>query len=325
MFPRICFATIGIIIFTIFTTQTYSNDKYSTIDNIPLRQCKLQNVAALLILQSIKREAVISTNLIKTLDELRNLSLKARDSKKPIGEQLSITDLAKFSKAFQQVQTMKMANLVESRYQRDLRLIQKLTEIADNYYRWEKLPDENSKDILYAAILFSWRNEMESKDFTRNTSNKCTLDYSLYLIELEPAKKLSNIFPVIKAGVERVNQIYAKYNVKEKTFTILNEEDKKEVSSIREAIIVPARNEDFYLTDLENIRHFAKISELIYQSYMKHILYSGGNIEIVISTIENLIKSGEVNQEDEKMLRYWQLINEKFPSDEIKKSLPSNP
>jgi hypothetical protein len=288
-----------------------------TLEKLTSQQCTLPRVIDVLTLQSLNRTEPIHKNQIKTLEELKQLNSKATDDNKPIGEQLSIEDSEKFSSAAQRSKTMNMALLVESRFQRDLNVIQKLTVIADNYYRWNKLPDENGSDAIYVALLIAWRESMNPKGLDNN-SDHCDLDYALYRIEQEPIGKLNSMSSKLNMGVAHVMEIYKKYPTKEMNYDILNDADKKEVASIRDQIIAPSKHELMYIHDLENIRHFAKISELMSETYSKDILNSGGDIDSVGTTIKQMIKEGKLTKEDEKMLAAWQVVNEKIPSDVIK-------
>src|SRR5690606_20221188 len=91
-------------------------------------------------------------------------------------------------------------------------------------------------------------------------------------------------------------------------------EDKHEVLMLREKVFLPMDKERFYVMDIMNIRHFAKISKLVYDSSQKDLLNSGGDSNSVGNTINKLISTHQLNDEDQKMLSAWAILDKKIPS-----------
>ena len=246
-------------------------------------------------------------------------SVKDKDSNKPIREQLSFKDIDGFSENSQRIGSMNMTRVVESNYERDLTTINHLIKLVDDFYYYDKVPDIKSQDALYFEFLLAWRQNMHKKtNIENNISNQCTLDSALYNKEIIHLMEMSKLSKEFIGSWARYKQIMQKYNMKNFDYDKLNHEDKHEVVMLREKVFLPMDKESHYVMDIMNIRHFAKISKIVYSSSQKDILNSGGNADSVGRTINNLIKTHQLNGEDQKMLSAWEILDEKIPSDAMK-------
>lgn len=317
----ICLASFFSLIFLILVklesayALTYNPD--NSVDKIPFTQCKFQPVLDALIMQSIKHSAKIGDNQVIVLDKLEAILNKLPDNNKPIAEQLPADQLATFNSLSQQSANMLISSLIESRHERDLKVINKLLKAADDYYRFGTLPDPNDPDAIYMVILIKWQEKLQPK-VQQPSFNECTLDYALAMLELESLKKLSKLVEPANKGASRINQIYSKYPNIDKTKVTLSPEDKAEITDIEESTLTPANEEKDYIINIENIRHFYRISELIQKETTQGLINSGGNTEKAWDTINEKIKNGELTEEDATMIAFWQVINNLIPSDLIK-------
>lgn len=291
-------------------------------NNIPSSEksaCTTDKIISDLLIKSVQKQAEIGDNSKSALNEIEKISKNAKDPKKSIGEQLSIKDTDAFSENSQRIGSMNMVLVVESNYERDLTAIEQLLKIADDYYYYDKTPDVKGANAFYFELLVTWRKTMHKEINAETTiSNQCRLDTALYNKEINPLMEMSKSSKEFIASWKRLEQIMNKYNMKTFDYDKLNPEDKHEVLVLREKVFLPMDKERFYVMDIMNIRHFARISKLVYDSNLKDILNSGGDSNSVGNTINKLTRTHQLNDEDQKMLSAWQILDEKVPSDATK-------
>ncbi|PJE05945.1 hypothetical protein [Legionella sp.] len=299
-----------------------NKDLYSSENNA----CTTDKVIKELILASIQNQHEIHINNISALNKTKKIveSIKDPDPKKSIGEQFNPKEANAFSENSQRIGSMNMALLVESNYERDLMAISYLTKIVDDFYCYDKTPDIKSQDAFYFELLLAWRQAMQQgTNIENNIRNQCTLDYAFYNKEISHLKEMSKSSKEVIVSWKKVEKIMQKYNLKnfdydQLTLDKLSYEDKHEVFMLREQVFLPWNKERLYVMDIMNIRHFAKISKIVRDSRQKDIFNSGGDIDAVGDTINKLIKTHQLNKEDQKMLSAWQVLNEKIPSEAMK-------
>jgi hypothetical protein len=85
--------------------------------------CTVESAVGDKTLASLQTEGDRAEQSLKVLGRLRALALKAKEPKKPVGEQLTLAEADEFSRLTQRQAAMTLQSLVESSYQRDLRVI----------------------------------------------------------------------------------------------------------------------------------------------------------------------------------------------------------
>jgi hypothetical protein len=306
---------------SLINTSAYALVNNKDIHSPETGACTADKVIKELILASIQKQSEVLVNTSSALNKVEKIikGVKDKDSKKPIGEQLSVKDADTFSENSQRIGSMNMTRVVESNYERDLTTISYLTKLVDDFYYYDKTPDIKSQDAFYFELLLAWRQTMHKKTNIENSiSDQCTLDSALYNKEIIHLREMSKSSKEFIASWTRYEQIMQKYNMKNFDYDKLNHEDKHEVLMLREKVFLPMDKERLYVMDIMNIRHFAKISKTVYDSSQKDILNSGGDADSVGRTINNLIKTHQLNEEDQKMLSAWQILDEKIPSEVMK-------
>lgn len=305
----------------LINTSAYALVSNKDINSSENSACTTDNVIKKLIVESIKKQSEVLVNKLSALNKVKKIinSVKDKESKKPIGELLSVKDADAFSENSQRIGSMNMVHVIDSNYQRDLTTISHLTKLVDDFYYYDKLPDTKSQDAFYLELLLAWRQTMHKKtNIENNNSNQCTLDSALYNKEIIHLTEMSKSNKEFIASWARYKQIMRKNNMKNFDYDKLNHDDKHEVLMLREKVFLPMDKERLYVMDIMNIRHFAKISKIVYDSSQKDILNSGGDVDTVGRTINHLIKANQLNEEDQKMLYAWQILDEKIPSDAMK-------
>ena len=279
--------------------------------------CTTDKVIKELLNASINKQTEILINTVSAWDKAKKIlkSVKDKDSKRPVGEQLSVKDADAFSENSQRIGSMNMIRIVESNYERDLTTISHLTKLVDDFYFYKKIPDIKSQDAFYFKLLLAWRQSLHKKiNIENNISNQCTLDSALYNKEVIHLMEMNKSTKDFVVSWKRYQQIVQKYHIQPFDYDKLNQADKHEVLMLREKVFLPMEKERLYVMDIMNIRHFAKISKIVYDSSQKDILNSGGDVNSVGHTINYLIKTHQLDKEDQKMLSAWKILDEKIPS-----------
>jgi hypothetical protein len=253
------------------------------------------------------------------LELVKKLNSYAKDPNKSVGSQLTPSQIDQFTEASDRIGTMNMVRVVESNYQRDLVTIAKLLRIAKENYQFDKIPDRDSPDEFYYAMLVVWRNDIQRDIFAKEPYfTVCNLDYALSKNEIEPFREMIKHSHDYLISTQKGIDILHKNNLQTLDVDKLNSEDRIEILQIQKNEIFPMEKRKIYVNDLINIRNFAKISALIHESYSNDILISGGDINAVGSSIDKLIKNHTLTNEDIIMLKSWQAIDDKYPSKEVK-------
>jgi hypothetical protein len=278
--------------------------------DLPIDQCDLIKVLSLMDLQSVDRSAAIAKHSMLTLKQFEAINSKIKDDKKPIIEQLSLEDIDKFSKQSQQLQTMKLSEYIESRYERDINVLGELSKIADDLYH-NRIPEESDPNYIYFEVLMYLRNETPFV-ILLSPHNECNIQLALQNIEEKHIDMLHRMDT--QSALIKLQRIADKYQMKKIDISKLSEEDKREYIYLRDRKINPMIQENNYIQDLENIKNLARTSKFMYKTYNEEMLLSGGNVDSVSTIIENKLKDGEINKIDKQYISAWYFINEKTPS-----------
>jgi hypothetical protein len=239
---------------------------------------------------------------------------------KPIGDQLSPSDSARFSEIRQRMATMQIASLIESRRERDLRVIQHLTQIADMNYRWQQsIDDEKDPQYILQQVLSLWRiTENGHKQKIRVTEpdvTKCSLVYALHRVEEEPLRKLSRMdLTQASATFEKLAARYGRPIDRDK----LAEGDRNAFDDVMNNVMQPAARERKFIHDMEYIKIMARASAILYDANSREVAFGGGSTEAIGVTIQDKIKAKEYDDLTIFAFGVWRIVNEKVPADILK-------
>lgn len=181
-------------------------------DDVPLERCELREVIARMQFESVEKAAAIAEQTLPVLKQMEQISAKAKIQDKPLKDQLAADDLIKLTELSQRFKTTQLAQLMESRRQRDLMVIEKMTMIADRDYRWNDHPAENDPDFIIYSALQLLRFTVKKDSITVPTVQSCTLNYALHLIENEAIEKLNSI-KGLDSVISSIKSILAKYGM----------------------------------------------------------------------------------------------------------------
>jgi hypothetical protein len=120
------------------------------VKSLSLSDCTLPRVIMARRFESLHRNADTGKVMMPTLDGMRAISAKAKDNARPITDQLSVSDLSQFNVLRSRLIALQMRQVIESRYDKHLQLLQQMALALDNGYRWSMPPDPNGP---YAAAI----------------------------------------------------------------------------------------------------------------------------------------------------------------------------
>ena len=119
--------------------------------------CTVESAVGDKTFASIQSDGDRAEQSLKVLGRLRALTLKAKDPKKPVGEQLTVAEADEFSRLTQRQAAMTLQSLIESSYQRDLRVIKQTFDVANGLYLNGREPSEKDPQSYYFGLLSALR------------------------------------------------------------------------------------------------------------------------------------------------------------------------
>ncbi len=285
------------------------------VSDLALDHCELREVISRKQFDSIGKAAAIAEQALPLLEGLDVINSKATVPNKPIKDQLSTDDISKFSELSQRLKSAQISQLMESRRERDLKVIEKMVMIADRDYRWQKQPKEKDPDfIIYSAIQLL-RFTIKKNNITVPSSAVCTLEYALHSLETEAIDRLNSRNAQLESAIRQFKSILAKYGMEKLDRTRLSTKDLEAVNNLINDVIRPIQRHRNFIRDIENIKLMARASDITYESNKQDIAFSGGDISAIGATIQRRNKNNEFSENMQVALGLWVKINEKIPAD----------
>jgi hypothetical protein len=281
--------------------------------DLSVEHCEFRHVIARMQFESVEKAAAIAEQALPVLKQLEQITNKATHPDKPIKDQLSTEDIVKFTELRERLKTTQIAQLMESRRQRDLMVIEKMTMIADREYRWNDHPAESDPDFIIYSALQLLRFTVKQDDITVPTVQSCTLDYALHLIENEAIEKLNSI-KGLDSAISSIKSILAKYGMEKLDRSRLSKADLEKINELENNILNPAERHRSFIKDLENIKLMARASEIMYEANKQDIAFGGGDLDAIGKTIQRKSKNKEFDEDIQLAIGFWTMINKKIPS-----------
>lgn len=296
---------------------------YDAVEDIQLEKCNLQSVVWVRYSMNVNAQGNLAKTNIELLDQLQKIAAKATKAGVSVGDQLSKEDNIKFDQVRQRLITTGMRGLIESKWERDAKVVNELVQVADKNYRYQQEIQKGHSDYVYQEILLFLRSleELKHRDpfITVFHAKQCSIDLALYLVEIEGIEKIN------KTDMSPLNLMLKDFQERYKMKTINREKlsatDKTAYDNINHNLLEPYRRELQFVTDLENIRSLAKASEIIYESDKHDLEFSGGDGAKVGLGLDERVKKDEfdfLTLASINLLRTK--INEEIPSDAFKEA-----
>lgn len=310
--------TVLFIVLAIVPTLVFSAGLDMRVAALPIDRCELGEVAARLRLVSTDKMAAISEQVIPILEEISQLNSSATDSSKSVGEQLSRDDVGRWAKLTQRFHTMNLSQMIESRVQRDLDVIEKLVIVADQEYRWHKIPNEDDPDYVYHAIIQLLRMLAKVENTSESDTSVCSLNLAIHSLENEPMSRLHEGINQIDYFNSELDAILAKYGMTELDKSKLKSQDLEHVNGLINNIVLPLQVPRQFVADIENIKLMARASRIMYEENKQDIAFSGGDTKAIGMSLQRKMENGELDNNTQTAIGLWTKINEKIPCDFIK-------
>ena len=296
------------------TNQTVKEPE--RIEVIPMAQCDLARAHATLAMEASYNGARIAEQQMKVLEQLRVLNDKAKDNEQPLGDQLSKSDIEKFGKLTQQLSAGQLVQLIDSKRERDLNVLVQQVKLADAEYRWGATPAEGSAEYTPYVFLLALRIMWHDKNaFVEPAPTPCSLDYALAKLQEEPTAKLNTMDPQIQRAAAWINQVRAKYNIKQQLDeSKLSKGELATLQKYRAEVLDPGNRAANYARDLDNLRVMARASEVLYDSDRKDATIAAGDASVIGTTIQRRGDAGEFDDQMKQALGVWRKLNEQIPA-----------
>jgi len=289
--------------------------------DIPTAKCDLSNLTVFHHINTLEKQIAIGQIRTPMLKEIAAIAATVKDHGKPVGEQLGVKDLRRFNELSQRTLSMGMQELVDSKRDRDIKVIKQFVLIADRNYRYGEEIQEGHSDYVYQAVLLYWRvmasgfPSSEQHPISIPDEKACSMIFALHSIEKEPIQRIDSMD--LKLFVKL--QTIAKKNGMVKIEPAkLPEADREVYDRIMENAVWPFERAQQFMDDMENIKVMARASEIIYISDKRDLEISGGDGSRLGTTIVEMINKKEFDQRTQAAIGIWRGLNEKIPSDVTK-------
>jgi hypothetical protein len=277
--------------------------------------CIMEEAVGAIQFAAITRVAEIAKQELPMLKAFEAINRKAKDPKRPLKEQLSKDDIAQFARLQQQREMLTLYRLIESGYERDAKVIQRLFFIANALYVGGQEPKEGEQDYAYFLKLLGLR-LMSTQEFkwTINTPtdlSTCNIETALHLIEFESIQKMGRLD--IDGGMRALRDILSKNNMTKIERSKLNAQDRAALDRLQRNVMAPAEKEQAFIGDIENLKDLWSVASLQYQANKKDITDSAGDPNSIGTTLAKSLPTGRKRL----LLKVLDKIAEDFPSDYV--------
>lgn len=288
----------------------------SLVLDLPDGRCVVQETISVLHFQSVERRAAIAKQMLPVVENLRVLSEKTKDPSKSVGSQLSMEDRDKFSRLSQQIQTMQLTSLMESRRIRDLEAIERMAIISDQEYRWSKLPKEQTDDYIFYSA-FKLLNLTGNLSLSEPKTAQCTLEFALHKLASESLAKITPILGQVSEASGFYKSLMGKYKFETIDRKKLNASDRAKYDDYENKVMIFFRKNYTHIQDIEAIKLLAKSLELMHQANLQDVAIGGGSFDAIGQTIQRNINNKNYDEATQLAMGIWTKVNEKIPSQDV--------
>jgi hypothetical protein len=270
----------------------------------------------MLTFESINRAAMIAAQSEPVIAKLQAINSKAKIPGIAIRDQLGAQDLDQFSRLSQQIAASMLAQLIESHRDRDLRVLAQFIRLADQEYRWQKVPNEGEADYLPYIVLAVMREQLPDMKVVEPDSTRCSMEYALHQIEAPILDALNQIKGIPEA-VAFLNGVVKKYNQQQLDVTKMSKGDADAVRRYQ-ILMAPAWRHRTFIHDVERIKLMSRAADLNNKSKAQDLTFAGGDIKQIGATLDHMMKQNEIEPDMQTALKLWFVVNEKIPAEILK-------
>jgi hypothetical protein len=304
---------IKIALFALLFASLCSAEEPASVTSRKLADCTVPEVVSIESYEANRRAADLAPAILPLIDKMKALANKAPDPKRSVGEQLSGKDNEEFGEIRSRMMTLQWHELIESRYEKHLELIETMTESVDTIYRWGRYPDAKDPNLM-ADVTPSALQQLEPiKTFDAPKEEHCTLIWALHMQEQPSLVALND--PSLDAASNQTNQLSRKYHTDHLDRSVMSRDDQQILDEVQ-TVITRMQREESHAEQIEQIKTMAEAADLIYQVSMKDFDRSGGDPDASIDTLQQMKKDGTLTTRMAQRIAAWSKLDEKYPSDQ---------
>jgi hypothetical protein len=271
------------------------------------------------ILKTAKKDGETARETLPLLKELQILNAKATIPGKPIGEQLSVQDASRFAKLSARLSALQLARFIESNRSRDIRVIRKMVDTAEQLYLGKDTLAVIGKDMARSLVPLMRMSLSRSKITIDGNlrPSECSVKAALERLELDAAVRTSSFLEKMKEAISTINSLKGKYGIPKNGPTntsTFSSPDKRNFEQAKRDLTM-AKRETGFITDLENIRSWWAAADTIYRTRKEDMVTYGASMKALGRTLQS--RSAEHTDREKIMFGLWTKVNEKVPSDHI--------
>ena len=315
MSRRTSFAA-GFILASALSSQV--NAQSDDIARLPPERCSVREVGAFQKMEAISAAGALAEESMKVLAEIQTINDKATDPVRPVGEQLSPTDLTRFVELTSKLKVQQLASFIASRRERDLIAIDRMVQVADRIWRFDSLEPRGGDEDVYQAVIGALREAADQQEWSRELeepkSTTCSMARALYRLQMEADVKLDA--DAFERDVQYLQDV-AKEHGGLDDLSKLPKELRTPVVNAR-ARVATTRSTLQFILDINNLRLMSEMSDLIYSTEQQDVVLGAGDIESVGKSINAMNERSLLDQRQKTAIQLWRFINEKIPSEYIK-------
>lgn len=284
-------------------------------DAVP--SCTVEGAVTRIEVDEMNRAAASATSMQPMLLELHQIAAKATDPLKPLVDQLSPRDAARFATISSQIEGLMVTDFVESAHARDASVVEQMWTAAwSNYLDPSALPAKANfaGDLTFVLRVLFPDPKLKYRPVQ---SGHCSVTDALALAEETAVRHFNQFGKLVRRDQAEISALRAKYGAvggRPLDKSKMTPEDVHNLEEI-EVELSPVIRDSMLTRDLQNIRDWWAMSNLVYRTRREAILTYGPHIRDLGKTIQPL-RAG-FDRRHRIMLRLWNKVDEKIKSDAV--------
>lgn len=288
----------------------------------PQALCEIEQAVNQEYLNSLSAESRVAKQQLVSIAELEKFvgSRKWKDGAS-LGSQMTSTEANTFAKIKSRVDAGILADLIESKRTRDVRVIGKLARLADQTARYGlEVPDQKSENFKLMSILLGAREVMKVKleevESVEVPPKGCTLDKAL-ILAAKDALKLAAAAPNLTEVNAASAALVRKYGTPLKAEK-MSAEDRRKLSDEIRPVYEKVRSYWTLAEDLQRLYQLNRLSQLALESRRQDSYISPGDIKYSGTTWREWVSEGRITRLQNENSKILNVINDQIPADIVK-------
>ena len=282
--------------------------------SLPMDQCTFTQVIAILKFEPVQRSGLIAEQTLPILKTMETYATKFKKIGVPLKDQLTSDEQIEFTRLTQQVQAGMLAQLIESKRGRDLRVFEQFVRLSDQDYRFgPRLPKETDQDYIPYAVLGVVRENISEPELTQPSRDRCSMEFALHRL-MEPALEQLGQYKQIDEGYAFLTNTMRKYNLQNPDLSKFNKADAELFVRWRQYVDAAFKHRNFIL-DMERLKVMMRAADLYSRSETQDLTFAAGDVKKVGTTIRHMMDHNQIDERMKTALSIWFAVNEKIPTE----------